>query len=292
MKILTFADLHLRGTVPSCVNHSVTEWVDIQRKALNKVADIAIENKVDAVHLGGDIFHSESSATFEVINLFFEFVIRLHNAGIRVYVIAGNHDLPGHSSSNIGKSAVGIVFNNPLICDMSSALSYVKGCNFDIDDYGKSEFIFKHVLCMPEEKKPDFVECDTPQTLLDKYPNAKIIFTGDYHRNFVYKKNGRMVINSGCLTKQASDFEDYETGVYLTDLDTLEVEWCPIDIPQEFVKNGKEKDKKSDESIDDFINGINRSSVTLDFIGELRKESEKLEDNIKNKINEWIEEIG
>ena len=201
MKVLTFADLHLRGTVPSCVNATPTEWMDIQKQALNKVVFTAIENDVDGVYVGGDIFHSEQSCTFECINMFIEFVLDLKSANIPVFVLFGNHDLQFHSSENIHKSAVGILQNYPYIYKMTSDKSLIYGCNFDIDDYDGKEKIFKHVLCIPEEQRPPVVECETPQTLLERYPSARYIFTGDYHKKFAYTDNGRFVINSGCLTK-------------------------------------------------------------------------------------------
>ena len=131
MKVLTFADLHLRGTVPSCVNETPTKWMEIQKQALNKVVSIAVENGVEGVYVGGDIFHSETSCTFECINMFIDFVLDLKNAGIPVFVLFGNHDLYGHSSEYISKSAVGILQNHPYIKKMTSEESYIFGFDFD-----------------------------------------------------------------------------------------------------------------------------------------------------------------
>lgn len=290
MKVLTFADLHLRGTVPPCVNATPTEWMEIQEKALIKVADIALENKVNGVYIGGDIFHSEVSCNPECVNIFLNFVNTLDIAGIKVFIMAGNHDLPGHSSTNLEKSFIGILFNHPDVHKMVESDSYICGCNFDIDDYEGEEKIFKHVLCIPEEQKPPMVECETPQTLLERYPLARYIFTGDYHKKFAYADNGRFVINSGCLTRQAADFEDYETGVFVVDFATDDVKWCPVNISQKFVKNGNEK--KTDKTIDDFANGIQQESVTLDFIGALKNEVSKQKQPVQEKVNSWITEIG
>lgn len=288
MKVLTFADLHLRDTVPSCVDATHEEWMKIQCDALTKVYDIAVDNHVNEVYAGGDIFHSNATASFECITMFQEFAEALDEDGIRVRIMAGNHDLPGHSSTNVGKSAIGVLFNSNCVFDMKG--SVIRGCNFDEDNYSGCKAIFKHILCIPEKDKPSFVECDTPESLLNKY-SAKFIFTGDYHRNFVYRSlDNRFVINSGCLTRQASDFEDYETGVYVTDLDKCEIKWCPVNVEQKFVKNGVKK--TVDRSVDDFVNGIKKESVTLDFIGTLRNELFKQNDSVKEKVNSWIDEIG
>lgn len=289
MKVLTFADLHLRGTVPSCVNETPTKWMEIQKQALNKVVFIAVENGVEGVYVGGDIFHSETSCTFECINMFIDFVLDLKNAGIPVFVLFGNHDLYGHSSEYISKSAVGILQNHPYIHKMTSEESYIHGCDFDKDNYDGHSYIFKHVLCIPKEQKADFIECETPETLLGKFPKARYIFTGDYHQKFAYQNNGRFVINSGCLTKQASDFKDYETGVFVVDTNINDIKWCPVNIPQKFVENGN---KKADKTIEDFANGIKKETVTLDFVSTLKKESESQKKPIRDKVDEWIKEIG
>lgn len=290
MKKLTFADLHLRSTVPPCIDCTQTEWMNIQKQALDKIIEIAKSNDVDEVYIGGDIFHSEQTTSFECIVMFQDFCRKLEVLGIKVYILAGNHDLPGHSSSNISRSAIGVLFNSLSVYDMSGTDSSIKGTNFDEDSEYNFPYIFKHVLCIPEENKPPMVECETPQTLLDKFPNAKIIFTGDYHKKFAYRSaDNRFVINSGCTTKQAADFEDYETGVFVTDLKTCESKWCPVNIPQRFIKNGK---VKSDKSVDDFVNGIKKESVTLDFVNTLNKEVVKQKEPIQNKVKGWIEEIG
>ena len=176
MKVLTFADLHLRDTVPSCVDATHEQWMDIQRKALEKVRLIAIDNDVQEVYVGGDIFHSNNTASFQCITMFQDFAKSLAENGIAIRIMAGNHDLQNHSSTNLDKSAVGILLNSEYITDMKG--SVIRGCNFDEDDYLDCKAIFKHILCIPEKDKPPFVECETPQSLLDKYFLAKFIFTG------------------------------------------------------------------------------------------------------------------
>lgn len=296
MKVISLADLHLRFTVPGCVKATPTEWIDIQNKALSKVAIYAIENKVDAVLVGGDIFHSEQSTSFECINLFQQFVNELVENNIEVYIMAGNHDLPQHSSANISKSAVGTIFNSKGVQDMSCC-SFCNGTNFDMDNNPEAPVIFKHTLCIPKDKIPPHVECDTPEDLLNKYPNARIIFTGDYHKSFYYENKDRFVFNSGCLTKQASDFENYETGCWLVEFETcydsaqlIEYKWLSINIEQEFYHNA-EIEKAIDESIEKFAMGIKKQSITLDFIESLKKELPNHEKKIQDKVNQWIEEI-
>lgn len=297
VKLLITSDWHLRGTVPSCVDATPTEWMDIQRQALEKVKSIALREGVSAILCGGDIFHSDASTTFECVTMVQRFAKDLREEsskergypGILFYILSGNHDLPYHSSENLDKAAVGILYNSDNVGDMETDC-FVKGCNFDRDDYEGREAIFKHVLTIPKEQVPFGVECETPESLLEKYP-AKWVFTGDYHHNFHYEKDGRHVINAGCLTKQAADFENYHTGVYIVDIDSETVAFQLVDIPQKFVKNGG-KSKAADKSVEDFANSIKRESVTLDFISELREKSRTQKEAVKEKVGGWIEKIG
>jgi exonuclease SbcD len=61
--------------------------------ALDQVARIAVEGKVDAVLIGGDVFDSASPPP-EAEKLVFDFLARLIPERIAVVVIAGNHDHP------------------------------------------------------------------------------------------------------------------------------------------------------------------------------------------------------
>lgn len=290
MKFLITSDWHIRSTVPSCLEFTSEEWMELQKEALRQVGEIAVKNDVCDILVGGDIFHSENTASNECIYLVQEFIQKMNNKNIPVSILCGNHDLPQHSSSNIPKSAIGVLLNSKDVQNMNRH-SVVKGCNFDNDDYGDSEYIFKHTLTIPSRDKPDFMECETPETLLQKYPKAKWIFTGDYHRNFEYHLDGRHVINSGCLTKQASDFEDYTNGVYVVDTEKEEAKFVPLDIEYKFNHNGQAK-KELDESMMAFVAGIKKENITLDYVSSLKNESKNHEVPVQEQINNWIERSG
>ena len=290
-KHLITADWHIRSTVPSCIEATPEEWMKFQKKSVARVGEIAKEYKVDEINIGGDLFHSEQTASNECIYLLQEFVKGMDYCNIPVYILAGNHDLPQHSSDNIPKSAIGVLLNSKSVRNMSYDTSSIKGCNFDKDDYGDAKLIFKHVLTIPSKDKPDFIDCETPESLLEKFPHAQFIFTGDYHRNFHFEKDGRHVVNSGCLMRQAADFENYTPGIYIVDTKTEEVNFVPIRLEQKFNHNGYEK-KALDQTIENFVEGIKAEDVTLDYVSSLRNESKNHDKGIQNKIDCWIEQSG
>ena len=294
MKGIITADWHLRATRPQC--RIDEDWMETQRNVLNQIFEIAKVKECD-VFVVGDIFHSNSDTNFECINMVQDFADRLEReCDSLLCIIAGNHDLPYHSSENLNKSAIGVLFNSQSIIPINK---YYQGkyslsaSNFDEEDDENAEIVFKHTLTIPSKDKPDYIDCETPESLLIKFPNAKWIFTGDYHRNFHYEKKGRHVINPGCLLRQASDFEDYQPVVYFVDTEKEIVKELPINDSLEnmdtkyiTVRNERE------ERISAFIESLSDSQVmTLDFVENVEKSLNSVDDEeLKEIIKELVYE--
>lgn len=296
MRAIITADWHIRNTRPRC--RIDNDWIETQAKALRQLSKISDEKNAP-IFVVGDLFHSNSDTSFECINM----VQKLADKSGELYILAGNHDLPYHSSENLDKSAIGILMksnNVHLIKDYFDALHFNSGekvlfsaSNFDEQDYENAKIVFKHILTIPEEDKPDFVNCETPETLLEKFPNAKWVFTGDYHKNFHYEKKGRHVINSGCLLRQASDFKNYQCGVYYVDTDENIVEFIPIIDNEELIDDSYiTKENEREKRIDDFVDKLkNTQSVSFDFMDNVEKAilvNDFLED-LKDVIHELLE---
>ena len=67
--------------------------------------------------------------------------------------------------------------------------------------------------------------------------------------------------------------------------------WVPVNIPQKFNHNGEIK-KEMDKNIENFVTGIKKESVTLDFISSLKNELPNHEKPVQEKVEDWIKEIG
>lgn len=292
MKFLVTGDWHLRSTVPSCLDYTQNEWINIQKTALNRLLEIMRDKDVHDLLFTGDLFHSEPTSSFEIIQIAQQFVIDCAKESRRCYFIQGNHDTYNHSSDLTYRSAMGVFLKSNGVHQMIKGTSDVFcGCNFDEDDYGDYPVIVKHVLTMPSNEKPDYIDCETPESLLDKYPKARFILTGDYHRYFEYHIDGRNVINPGCLTIQASDFEGYEPSVFVIDIDDNTTERIEIGIDYVFNHNGEVK-KELDKSIEDFVNHIKKQDVTLDYITSLKNAASSYDEAIQKKILSWITRSG
>jgi len=295
MKLIVTSDWHLRATRPRC--RTDENWIETQRNALAQIKKISVKKNAP-VFVVGDLFHSNSDTSFECIQL----VQSLADELGELYILAGNHDLPYHSSENIEKSAIGVLFNSQNIFPISEFFKKwhwntdekirYSASNFDKWDDENAEMVFKHVLCFPDAKSiPQNVDAMTAKELLDEFPNARWIFIGDYHHNFHYEKNGKHVVNPGCLLRQASDMKNYKCGVYYVDTDENIVEFVPIIDNESFVDDSYIlKQEEREERIESFVDKLSDTkNVSLDFVDNVQKAM--LENNFGFEIKTVVEEL-
>ena len=128
MKLLITADWHIRKTKPVC--RTDEDWIGTQKEAVKQVLKLAVRYKTD-VCIVGDIFHSNSDTDFECLQLVQNFARELKENGLRLFILAGNHDLLYHSSLNMNRSAVGILFRSENIFPLSKLGENVSATNFD-----------------------------------------------------------------------------------------------------------------------------------------------------------------
>ena len=296
------ADWHLRSQRPRC--RLDDDWMETQKKALKCIVDYAGENNADVIVIG-DIFHSTNETTNEVIGLVQGMAINLKKEGLSLYILAGNHDLPQHNIDNIHRSAFQILIRSINIYHLRQLkfddgvyhYGRVSAVDFGESDNLDAEIVFKHVLCFPEnEKIPPSDKIVKPSELFAQFSSAKYIFTGDYHRQFVYSKGKtKKLINPGCLLRQAADMIDYQPSVTLVNFENgeLNYEICPIPDDEKLVTDEYlEKEELRNSRIEAFIERIKENEqVSFDFIENVHNmmKSNNINDDIKNTILELIE---
>ena len=299
MKMIISEDLHLREDKPRCRIDS--DWIQTQENALNQLAEICIARNAD-LFLTGDIFHRATE--YRMVIYIQRLAEKLSKSGLSIYYLCGNHDMLYHSSSNLDKSAIGLLrnsFNCFSIKDYFDKLDFNSGekvlfsaGSFDEKDYVNAKFVFKHVLVFPDVKSiPPNCDAITAKELLEEFPKAEWIFTGDYHHNFHYEKNGRHVINSGCLLRQASDFKDYQCGVFYVDTEKNICEFIPIIDSEQLIDDSYIlQENEREDRINSFVQKLKETeNVSLDFLAnvELALRSNKLESDLKEVIQELLE---
>lgn len=85
MRFLHISDLHLGKRV------NEYSMIEDQAYILERIADIADEERPDAVLIAGDVY-DRTVPPAEAVSLFDRFLVRLSQAGHRVLAVSGNHD--------------------------------------------------------------------------------------------------------------------------------------------------------------------------------------------------------
>lgn len=98
------ADLHLGAPFKGLRNLSA-QWADLLVESipvtLQRIVDLALEDQVDFVVFAGDTFDA-SEPSYADFALFVQGMRQLEEAGIKVYVCAGNHDPLDRARSHYG----------------------------------------------------------------------------------------------------------------------------------------------------------------------------------------------
>lgn len=203
MRGIITADWHLRSDKPIC--RLDEDWIEKQKQDVTRIVRLAKERECP-IYIIGDIFDTPR-VTPEIEQLLPRILMEY---GVDVYLIAGNHDLRFNAIEYLDKCSIGT-----LLC-----------CNHIHQLHDTDEFMFKHVLVFRCEKEmPPNVKAITASELLEKYPDKRIIFTGDMHQSFLFSECRKYVVNPGCMNIQVGNMKDYECGVWYVNTDTNQFEW-------------------------------------------------------------------
>src|SRR6478735_6808409 len=88
------ADVHLDSPLRSLAlrDPRLAEFVgNASRQVFSRIVDLCLDEQVNALLLAGDLYDGEQTS-MKTARLLAEQLRRLHEAGIRVFVIRGNHD--------------------------------------------------------------------------------------------------------------------------------------------------------------------------------------------------------
>lgn len=279
------ADWHLCKNPPVCRPENEEDWINFQFAKVKMIRDFAEENNLD-IYNNGDL-HDKSQPYYSIVNKLLLLFTDFKNT---LYKLAGNHDLPYHAWDNVLNSGWCSTAGTDMTLPQNGAFhfgTFLKN--------KKAKIVFTHQLVWPDEKsKPKMAEGKTAQNLLDEFPNAEWIFTGDYHKTFHYQNEGRHVVNPGCLTRQSVTEENYNTGFFEVHTETEEVIFHSVgdtvQLKTEHLKNEKEREFR----IDAFMEIVKiTGKISLSFKDNLKKKllNKKIPQGVKDLITEIEEEI-
>lgn len=110
-RFAVFGDLHLNSTTPAS---RLDDYPSTTIRKLNDARQILIEKGVSVVVILGDVFH-KNQQSIVYLNRVVEALARYRESGIKVYSIAGNHDLAFEKIEMISHSPLQTLFASGLV---------------------------------------------------------------------------------------------------------------------------------------------------------------------------------
>lgn len=270
--ILT-ADWHLRDTQPVCRTDDFWEsqWIKIAY-----IAELQRVYNCPIIH-AGDLFHTWRASP-HLLSTAIEYFKGFSNViySPAFFTVYGNHDLPQHSMKLAYKSGVNTLAKAGAIAVLDKG-HWGENEPEDISCQALQSRTFQDVAVWHKftytGKKP-WPNCTDPtgEQLLKKYPDYKLILTGDNHTPFVVKYKDRLLVNPGSITRQTSDQIDHTPRVYLWYSETNTVEEVYLPIKQDVItREHIEVTEERNARMEAFVSRLKEDwNVTLSFEDNLR----------------------
>lgn len=300
MKYIVTSDLHLRPDMPIC--RKDPDWMETQRDVLRQLVKYSYEFDAELL-ICGDIFDVPNVPS-SVVSMFIQEMMPLRSHGNRhiASIIAGNHSLPWHKQENLYSSSIGIIaslFGEDFPISYNDCEDNTKDGIFEhAAEIARGPSIYMvHTLTF---KSPDDIPFGAKgycaSQLLDKYPDAKFIFTGDNHTAFVYEDDGRYVINPGSPIIQSASAIDYKPVCYYVDTEKKEIKELPMpNDPDMLTRDHLEEKHQRDDRISAFVEKVkNNGKVSLSFFDNLARtlEDTRVPEEVKMILDELRMEVG
>jgi len=278
MHLLITSDLHLRDKAPLCRTDKDEKWMFTQHTMLKEIVEIANTEHVEGILIAGDIFHKPKVSP----RLEHMFIHEMSLSECNIYIMPGQHDLPGHSFERMDQSSYGVVHyhaelnalhNNKGILPMESYCAWEEFQSRKIHKGNiTNDILCVHRLVTPIHSELPAKDAITTGELFDLLSGPKIIIAGDYHHGHEHTPNrsdhkGRSVIVPGCTNRQAVDFINYKPSVVL--LDDGFISRVPLSDPVEnisveHIANRKERDERLESFISLLKETNNNTSISFE----------------------------
>ena len=264
------ADLHLREDQPIC---RTDDYFLAQERKIKYIKELQIKYKVPVL-ISGDIFHHWKPSPFLL-------AWALKNLPDNIICIPGQHDLPQHQIDLIYKSGLGVLERAGKIQLITNSFKFVQCNGFNVNGFpfGTKPFaavrdvVIWHNLVWTG--KTPWPGCEDPNAddVLDSYPNANLILTGDNHKQFIVKRNNQILVNPGSMMRMSADQDTHIPCVFLWSKKLNLVESVPLPIDLGVINREHIEEKEiRDKRINAFISRLSNSGeIGLSFEGNLNK---------------------
>jgi len=287
------SDWHIRESVPVCRTDEEF-FVDRLFGKIKFVKELAQKHDCPVLH-GGDLFHHWKPSPYLLSRT-------MDVLPEKFYSIYGQHDLPQHSMKEKYRSGIHVL-------ETAGVLKVLAGAHWGDDpktmehpsfsvQYGpydtdyRSVLVWHHMVWQGKRLWPGQTD-PSAIAVLKKYKNYDLILTGDNHKAFVEHHEGRILVNSGSLSRQSADQNDFLPRVYLYYANTNTVEPVYIPVANDAVSRAHlERDEERNDRISAFIEKLDGEwQAGMSFEANLKEffSSNKVRESVKEKVYKAIE---
>jgi putative phosphoesterase len=282
--ILT-SDWHLRESIPICRvdNFWETQWYKI-----SQISELQSKYNCPVIH-AGDLFHHWKTSPFLLSKT-------IEELPKQFYTVYGNHDLPNHNIELDYKSGIFVLEHAGVV------LRIIKGGHWGVDINKIEPIIIKakkiavtHIMTWKDNVPwPDCKE-PTVNEIIDKLSDYDLILTGHNHRQFMYERNGTILLNPGCISRQKT-YERFEyniqPSVYLWNAEKNEIKQHTLDYKEDAVSNEHIKTPiKFDKSLNSFVVKLDskwESDVDFETVLDIILKRNKVRKPVVNRVMEMV----
>ncbi|MBP2025506.1 metallophosphoesterase family protein [Peptoniphilus stercorisuis] len=318
MKLLYFTDTHIRGNNPK---NRKDNFIETLKNKLNEVVDISINENVDYILHGGDLF-DRPDISIAVVS---EFSQILQKFEAPIYIVSGNHDIFGHNQKTINRTMLGLlsslnlvklVDENPIILEKDNIKVQLTAnpYSFNMEDESykdKYKVLEKnkdvnymiHMVHGFLLDKP-FIK-GVPHTLISEITDtlADITLAGHYHFGFkTINIDNKYFINPGSIVRISNSLEEIKRRpkVILIDLkDEISIKeiYLKSALPGELVldRNEMERHKFKRSKIYEFKEIIDTTSDlgSLDIFNLLVQisKNESIPEDVRDEAIKRVQDI-
>lgn len=288
-------DWHLTESTPICRTDNFWE---AQWKKVDFIIDLAKDWECHIFN-SGDLYDRWKVSPYLISTTLKHLSVKVLKS--LMFVIYGNHDLPQHNYENakfcglytlLEARAVSLCeggsFGQELTLEKAYSLVSPSGVIRKIG--------MLHEFAYPAKAGLPWPGCTarTAEEILDAYPGFDVIVTGDNHTGFyIIDKDGRLLVNPGCITRQTADHINYKPSVYTYFADTNTVEAIMIPIEKGVVsKEHLTKVEERNSRIEAFISKLSDEwQVAISFEENLERffEANRIEESVRQLIYKAME---
>lgn len=233
------ADWHIRASKPVCRTDT---FLIAQESKVEFIVELAKKYECPIL-VSGDLGNNPQWA-----NWLLRWFIWI-TEGVDIITIPGQHDLPNHRLEDVEKSGIGVLGESktikligtqqreiPEIIGVANhwVVPFPFGCPISTIEYEKPDepmVAMTHQMIIEDQSLWDGQIAPSGHSILKKFPEYKLILSGDNHNPFVSKYKGRLLVNPGPIMRTTADQIDYKPRVYLWYADTNTVK--PVFLPIE-----------------------------------------------------------